>query len=84
MNNMNFSKNPFNGLNNNTKIAGNHTFKKSDGGRMSLEEVRSNMNDVKNSNANIQNQEDKITDKQLDITRNRLQSLKNIGRNNGN
>lgn len=78
---MNFSKNPFNGLNNNTKIAGNHVFKKSDGGRMSLEEVRSNMDDVRN---NMQNKENKTSDKQFDVTRNRLQSFKNIGKNNGN
>lgn len=84
MNNMNFSKNPFNGLNNNTKIAGNHVFKKSDGGRMSLEEVKSNMNEVKNSNVNKKQEDNIIPDKQFDIMRNSLQSLKNIGRNNGN
>lgn len=84
MNNMNFSKNPFNGLNNNTKIAGNHVFKENDGGRMSLEEVRGNMNAVKHSNNSVQNKENKIPDQQFDITRNRLQSFKNIGKNNGN
>ena len=36
----NFSKNPFAGANNQTKIAGNYVMKKTDGGRFSLDSIR--------------------------------------------
>lgn len=80
MNNFNFSKNPFNGANNQTKIAGNHVFKKSDGGRMSLDEVRGNMGDVKYPNIETPKEVNPTPDMQFDATRNRLQTLKNIGK----
>lgn len=79
MNNMNFSKNPFNGLNNNTKIAGNHVFKKSDGGRMSLEEVRNNMNEIKHPQT-INEVQPQINNMNNDLTKTRIDAYKNIGR----
>lgn len=79
MNNMNFSKNPFNGLNNNTKIAGNHVFKKSDGGRLSLEDVRNNMNGVKNPQV-LKETEPQININNNDLTKTRIDAYKNIGK----
>lgn len=79
MNNMNFSKNPFNGVNSNTKIAGNHVFKPSDGGRVSLDDVREKMVDTNRPNIETKKEPTVIPDTQFDATRRRMQSFKNIG-----
>lgn len=80
MNNMNFSKNPFDMHNNKTSIAGSHVFKQGDGGRTSLEDIRSNMSGVKNSKIEKKLDKPVVNDNQVDISRNRIQSLRNLER----
>lgn len=80
MNNMNFSRNPFDGANSQTKIAGNHVFKQGDGGRMSLDEVRENMHEAKHPGVEIPKKTVETPDAQLAATRARMQAFKNIGK----
>lgn len=78
MNNFNFTKNPFNTNVKQTKIAGDHVFKNSDGGRVGLDEIRDRMGQLKNPNYNklAQNQ----TNNNLEATRNQIQNMRNIGK----
>ena len=81
MNNFNFSKNPFIGTKE-TKIAGNHVFKNSDGGRMSLEEVRNHMHSIKNPNIEVKPLDNiNHVDNQLSVAKDRISKLRNIGKN---
>ena len=80
----NFSKNPFTGANNQTKIAGNYVMKKTDGGRVSLDSIRENMNNLRNPKVDIPEQplvkHDINKDMQVDNARMRMDALKNLGR----
>ena len=82
MNSFNFSRNPFNGANNQTKIAGDYVHKSNDGGRMSLDEVRNNMSSLRNPNKQAPQSPSvpQPTNEQLKVTRDRVQNLRNIGR----
>ena len=79
-----FSKNPFAGANNQTKIAGNYVMKKTDGGRVSLDSIRENMNNLRNPKVDISEQplvkHDINKDMQVDSARMRMDALKNLGR----
>lgn len=80
----NFSKNPFVGANNQTKIAGNYVMKKTDGGRVSLDSIRENMNNLRNPKADMPEQplikNDVNKDMQVNNARMRIDALRNLGR----
>ena len=80
----NFSKNPFIGSNNQAKIAGDYVIKKTDGGRVSLDSIRDKMDNLKGFSSNVtkehSNVEKRTMNNQSDITRMRINALKNLGK----
>lgn len=87
MNNMSFNKNPFNNQEQ-AKIA-SKVIINNNVGRVSVDEIRSNMNNLRQAQDNVQNSDTVPTPTTInnnqnnnmsEITRMRMQALKNIGK----